>query len=75
MQNQLEKVKDSPDSQNKAILNALKRGLKLTPLDMLRLFGCLRASGRIFDLRAKGHAIKTTMITTRDGKRVAQYSF
>lgn len=46
----------------------------LTPLDMLRRFGCLRASGRIFDLRQSGHAIKTAMIKTTDGKRVAQYS-
>lgn len=63
----------SAQSQEAAILKALRRGLKLTPLDMLRLFGCLRASGRIFDLRAKGHAIKTDMVTI-NGKRLAQYS-
>ena len=63
----------SAQSQNAAILKALRRGLKLTPLDMMRLFGCLRASGRIFDLRAQGHAISTTMIKI-NGKRIAQYS-
>jgi hypothetical protein len=63
-----------PETQNDLILKALKNGDKLTPLDMLKRFGYLRASGRIFDLRIKGHAIKTTMIKTGDGKRVAEYS-
>lgn len=62
------------ESQNDAILKALKKGEKLTPLAMLKRFGCLRASGRIFDLRLKGHNIKTTMIKTGDSKRVAEYS-
>lgn len=62
------------DSQNKAILNALKRGAKLTPLEMLHWFGCLRASARIHDLRSKGFDITTEMVKTKTGKRVAQYS-
>lgn len=61
-------------SQNKAILKSLQRGEKLTPIDMLRRFGSLRASARIYDLRDKGFDIKTEIIKTPSGKRVAQYS-
>lgn len=38
-------------SQCKKILDALQSGAKLTPLDILRLCGSMRASARIFDLR------------------------
>jgi len=61
-------------SQNQAILKSLQRGEKLTPIDMLRRFGSLRASARIHNLRDKGYDIKTEIIKTNSGKRVAQYS-
>ncbi len=60
------------DSQNKQILNALNEGAKLTPLDMLRHFDCLRASARIFDLRRQGHTIRSTRVKVGE-KWVAQY--
>lgn len=72
LKNQVEDT--SAESQNKRILAALQRGEKLTPLSMLRRFGCLRASGRIFDLRGQGYPIRTDMVKTTNGKRVAQYS-
>jgi len=56
------------------ILKALQRGQKLTPLDILRRFGCYRASARIADLRAQGHKIKTERHKTRTGAVVARYS-
>lgn len=59
-------------SQEKIILEAMKSGDKITPLDALRLCGSLRLSGRIYDLREKGYNIKTNMVV-RNGSRVAQY--
>jgi hypothetical protein len=61
-------------SQEKAILEALKKGEKLTPLEMLKRWGCLRASARIYDLKNDGYDIRTEIVKTRSGKRVAEYS-
>jgi hypothetical protein len=60
------------NSQNKQILSYLQKGGKITPLEALNKFGCLRLSGRIFDLKEDGHDIKMKMVV-RNGKRVAQY--
>jgi hypothetical protein len=59
-------------SQNQKILLHLKKGKKITPLEALNKFGCLRLSGRIFDLKEDGHDIKMKMVV-RNSKRVAQY--
>jgi hypothetical protein len=56
------------------ILKALNNGVKLTPLLALELYGCLRLGARIYDLKRMGHQIKTEIVTTESGKRVAQYS-
>jgi hypothetical protein len=64
----------NPQSQESCILKGLNNGIKLTPLMALDLYGCLRLSARILQLRHMGHQIKTEMITTSTGKRVAQYS-
>lgn len=61
------------DSQNALILLHLKQGKTLTSLEALRMFGCLRLSGRIFDLRKRGNQIKARTLTTLSGKRVAEY--
>ena len=49
----------------------------ITPLQALQKFGCLRLSGRIYDLRDQGYDILTNMVEvkTADGDvaRVAQY--
>ena len=60
-------------SQEKLILNYLQNGGKITPLEALNKFGCLRLSGRIYDLRRKGYNIKSNRITVNK-KQVAQYS-
>lgn len=60
-------------SQNQAILNWLKQGHALTPLEALDRFGTLRLGGRIWDLRREGHKIKTETHVTALGKRVARY--
>lgn len=64
---------DNTTSQNKGILAYLQSGKSITPIDALKEFGCFRLSARIFDLRAKGHNIKTKSVTI-NGKTVAQYS-
>jgi len=60
-------------TQNQKILKHLQKGKKLTPLQALSKFGCLRLSGRIFDLKKQGHKIKTDIIAVNK-KHVGQYS-
>lgn len=67
-----EPVQIDRGSQNERILEFLKAGNKLTPLLALDLFGTLRLSGRILELRNRGHAIKSEMVE-RNGRRVAEY--
>ena len=64
----------NPQSQEAMILKALNNGLKITPLMALDLYGCLRLGARIWELKRMGHQIKTEIVTTSTGKRVAQYS-
>ena len=61
------------ESQNKQIARHLKDGKRITSLEALRLYGCLRLSGRIHDLRRDGLNIETRMIDTLTGKRIAEY--
>jgi hypothetical protein len=61
------------ESQTQAILEALKSGRRLTPIQILEEFGSFRASGRIYDIRKLGFNVKTKMIMTPSGKRVAEY--
>ena len=74
--NDLKKLtKEAPtESQNKRILKHLKSGKTLTGLEALRLFDCFSLPQRIGNLRSFGFDIKTTMITTYSGKRIAEYS-
>lgn len=60
-------------SQTAAIVKYLQSGQRLTPIDSLRLFGSFRLSGRIYDARAQGHNVKSQIIETESGKRVAEY--
>jgi len=61
-------------SQNAAILRYLQAGYSLTPREALDLFGCFRLGARIADLKAKGHAIKSELVTVDGGKRVSRYT-
>lgn len=60
-------------TQSDMILNALLAGETLTPLDALTKFRCMRLSGRIYDLKAKGYPIEMRLIETPSGKRVSEY--
>lgn len=59
-------------SQNNQILNHLKQGNSITPLEALAKFGSLRLGARIKDLRDKGYNI-TTETTHENGKHFARY--
>ena len=61
------------ESQNKMILAYMKSGKSITPLEALNLFGCLRLSGRIFDLRGQGVPVKSEFFRTLGGKLVKKY--
>lgn len=58
------------ESQEKAIKEYLENGGKLTALEALELFRCLRLSARIFDLKDRGLKIQDRFITVPSGKRV-----
>lgn len=60
-------------SQNARILAHLKNGGRITSLEALNQFGCLRLSARIKDLRDRGHEIHAEFIEVSSGKRVKQY--
>lgn len=60
-------------SQSEAILAHLKSGGTVTSLSAFNICNTLRCSGRIFDLRREGHAIKDRWIETPSGKRVKEY--
>jgi len=61
------------DSQNELILRHLKAGKPITAMEALRLYGSLRLSGRIYDLRRRGFPIDARTVTTLTGKRIAEY--
>lgn len=52
----------------------LMQGNKLTSLEALTMFGCLRLASRVHDLRERGLNIQAERITTASGKYVTQYS-
>ena len=59
-------------TQNKEILEYLRTGNTLTPIQALKKFNCFRLGARIYDLKEKGYSIQTKMIS--DGrKRFAEY--
>ena len=66
-------AKTKKPSQQKLILKALRNGHRLTGLDFVREFQILNYRARISELRSEGNPIASKIITTRSGKRIAQY--
>lgn len=60
-------------SQEIQILNYLRRGHAITPLEALWKFGCLRLGARIYDLRRMGYRIDKAMVGNGTRKRWARY--
>lgn len=60
-------------SQESAILEYLRQGNALTPIDALSLFKCFRLGARIFGLKKQGWNIEREMVKVPSGKNVASY--
>lgn len=62
-------------TQKKQIKSALMSGKKISPIQALRDYGCFRLGARIYELRAEGMDIKTTMVhsLTNPRKKYAMY--
>ena len=56
-------------TQKQRILNDLKGGLYITPMDALKEHGCFRLAAVVCDLRKEGHNI----IKKSNGKKYATY--
>ena len=66
---------ESSESQNKRIFAYLMEGHRITSLEALNLFGCMRLASRISDIR-RDHPevnIKVDRIETATKKKVDQY--
>lgn len=61
-------------SQEKKILEHLKSGKTLTPLEALDLYGTLRLGGHIHNLRKQGHNIRSERVRVGRRANVARYS-
>ena len=61
-------------SQNAMILNFLKSGGSLTPIEALQKFQCFRLAARIDNLRNQGYVIETEILKDDNGKSYASYS-
>ena len=59
-------------TQNADVLNHLRKNKSLSPLEALRLYGCLRLGARLWELRCKGHLINMTLAKGR--KHYAVYT-
>ena len=65
----------SKPSQRDAILRHLKEHPyhPITHLEAQHLFGCSRLAARVQELRRMNHDVKSRMVETPSGKRVAEY--
>jgi hypothetical protein len=61
-------------TQTQMVLNALRAGRAITPLEALHEFGCFRLAARIKDLREEGHVIVTETVEA-NGKSFARYRY
>ena len=53
-------------NQKEMILKYMQTEGKITPLDAIREFSCLRLSARIYDLKRDGHKIGSRMKTNKN---------
>jgi hypothetical protein len=66
------KMKFQKFSQTAKILEALKKGARLTSLEALNRFGCMRLASRINTLKKEGYNVKGEMISN-NGKHYKVY--
>lgn len=63
----------NPESQEGRILKFLRGGNKITALEALDKFQCMRLGAVIFNLKKKNFKIEDKFIETNSGKHVKQY--
>lgn len=51
----------SADSQMALVLNHLKSGKEINPIEALNKYGCFRLGAVIFDLKKEGHSISSRL--------------
>jgi hypothetical protein len=56
--------------QNMQILEHLKSGRQITPIDALNSYGCMRLAARIHELRLEGWPIHTDMLASETNHKV-----
>lgn len=61
-------------SQNMTVLDHLKKGEVITSMMAIHRYGITRLSGRIYDLRAMGHNIVSTMIEPENGSAFGKFA-
>lgn len=66
-------MKAERTSQCRIILEHLQTGKKITSIEAVTRFGCLRLGARIHDLKQAGHKIKTSRVIINN-KQIAEYS-
>lgn len=62
------------EAQNLQVLNYLKTGKILTPVEALNMFGCFRLAARIYELKDNGWPIHCERKAVDNGKIVGHYS-
>jgi Helix-turn-helix domain len=65
-------IKTGKPSQEDMILEYLRKGNSITPLEALNMFGCFRLGARIWDLKSKGHNIIEETVHD-NGKHYGRY--
>ena len=53
-------------SDKERVLQHLKEYRTITPMDAIQLYGCLRLSARIWELKHEGHDITTEIVYDKD---------
>lgn len=69
--------KKGTTSQNAQLLKHLLGGGTTTSLDALKRFGCLRLAARVYDLRNRGHQIRSNpvVVTNLDGEQSTVHEY
>ena len=62
------------NTQTQNILEYMQNGNSITSLEALNLFGCLRLSARIHNIKQSGYVVITKVKAVNGHKHVAEYS-
>ena len=68
-----EEILNKKYSQESLILNYLRAGNSISPMEALRLFGCFRLGARIWELKRQGFDIHSEMVATDTRKHIKRY--